>query len=159
VATCFCVKRLTLSAMLMERAMRRKSLLHSFSAILLLGAVLTPTVGHSEGAIAIGQAPNGDVHTASWRFGDNARSSALAHCRATARKGGYPAGHCRVVGTFRSQCVAYTWGISARNERGAFGWAIRKNLRSAKSAALAKCRASGGVHASTCGARTQGGCD
>ena len=121
--------------------MRRKFLLLSISAMLLVGAALTPSIGRSEGALAIAKVPGWIVFgaAANRESVDKAKASALRECRERAGKEGKPKlkAACRVVVTLHDQCLA-TAGKKGTTRNAS--WALGPDKATAEARAIAKAK-------------------
>lgn len=96
-----------------------------------LALLLAPLSAQAAGALAIGDCgAYGDAYDFP-TVGD-ARTAALRHCK----------GACRVVATFRRNCVAFA--IDVHNACGAHGYAVGRQLGQTQNTALRQCYRYGG---------------
>ena len=115
---------------------------------LLAGSLVTSSIAHAEGAIAVGL-PQDVVREgvssfiySNARTAAEAKSEALLGCKTKTPASGPSKALCKVVATFKNQCAAEAY--DPQNGTPGFGWGIGNSSREAKELALANCRDTAG---------------
>lgn len=117
--------------------------------LMLAASTLWPTAGVADGALAVGLPANvarqGFANGYSWDNStmETARTRAIEGCRESRGASKIAKDLCRVVATFRDQCVAVA--IDPKDGTPGAGWAIGESQRAADQDALAQCRATAGT--------------
>lgn len=108
---------------------------------MLLVSLAVPSPASSEGALAIGIPESGlrEGFAFGWRIAApsaaSAETGAIEECRRQAQNFGVPVERCKIVASFRGQCVSVALD---GNERWA-GWAVGKTREEAIASALKSC--------------------
>jgi hypothetical protein len=130
--------------------------------VMLVALVISPNLGHAEGALAIGHPPDiakqGYAFGTSWNYAtkDEAISNALERCRRT--KSDVPRSLCKVVRVFKNECAVVA--LDPKNGTPGAGWAVEATLKKAEAEALEECRATAGSsRRGFCEVSSKGGCD
>jgi hypothetical protein len=116
---------------------------------MLAGALLWPSVAAAEGALALGMPA--DVAKDGFAYGykvraasrQEARAEALNQCRTTEVAGQYAKSLCKIVSTFRNDCVAIAMD-PAPGTPGA-GWGVGPNREAAERRAMNMCLETAGA--------------
>jgi Domain of unknown function (DUF4189) len=145
------------TVLMVAKNMRRNSLL--LLALTLVTVIATavawPRPAIAEGALAVGQPP--DIAKSGLAYGyatsrateSVARAQALQRCREPVGSSAAARKLCKVIETFRDQCVAVA--IDAESNPPGYGWGIAAGMQAAEDQALAKCE-------ETAGQGGRGGC-
>jgi hypothetical protein len=131
------------------RALSSRSGLFGFRTGLLLLSIAWPGIAFGEGAIAVGLpwdvSKQGVAFGVSWGYGNRqeAEARAMKECRSFEGVPATTTNLCKVVETFRGECVA----IALDTEPGTpgVGWAVAPTEELAKSSAMERCKRTAGA--------------
>ena len=130
------------------------------AALVVAIAIVQPNPSRADGAIAIAQPPN--VVAEGWAYGtaynygsmEEAKRVALERCRET--KSARRRSLCKVVQTFKHECVAVA--MDPKDGTPGVGWAVEDTQEEAEEKAMAECRATAGNRPQYCKISSSG-CD
>jgi len=116
---------------------------------LVIGAALQPGPSFADGALAVGQSDNvaRDGFASGYRLNapdmDTARKGAIAGCQKSVGASDKAKKLCKVVATFRNQCLAIA--IDPKDGTPGVGWSIAENQDMADKQAIEQCRSTAGA--------------
>ena len=126
-------------------------------------AILWPVLATADGALAVGIPADVSKQGSAYGISYNepttnaASSAAQQNCKTMQNSSDLARSICKVINTFRNQCVAVSEDPQAGTP--GYGWAIAADLQTAENQTLSKCRATAGENRRRFCGITMFGCD